>query len=300
MDLKIVGSVAASVVAAVILVIGVIVYAISDDTQAVEDKSVPITQVVEEQNKDTLVKKVLTEKAEKKVSLALKEEAKVVQKVIEPEPKLTGFSKAASQEVNEAKLNSSSYTKLYDQDELNIFIDDSLKKKMKKNRMDNTAILILKYIKTATAVIKEDVNGKVYLEISKYKTDINPDNFNILTKLNQGDKLIKSEHVYNFGFDDAKLKKSEGNGKFLANLDSAVKEVDVKNITVVGYTDSQGSKDYNIFLSYKRAHALNSELEKYNIDINYVLRGESNPVASNKTLDGRAKNRRVEIFLGYK
>ena len=300
MNVKIVNSVIGSVVAAVILVIGVILYTVSGDSQVVEDKSVPTTQVVEKPKKVTPVKEVLPVKAEKKIPFALKEEPKPIQKVIKPEPKLTGFSKAAREEVAEAKFSTLSYSKLYDHDELNIFIDDAVKKKMKKTRMDNTAILILKYIKTATAVIKEDVNGEVYLEISKYKADINPDNFNTLTKLNQGDKLIKSEHVYHFGFDDAKLNKSEDNGAFLSNLDSAMKELDVKNITVVGYTDSKGTKDYNIFLSYKRAHSLNSELEKYNLDINYVLRGEANPVTSNKTQEGRAQNRRVEIFLGYK
>jgi len=298
MDLKIIGS----VVTAVILVMGVFLYTNSDDTQVVENKSVPLTQVVKKQNKNTPVKEVPAEKVEKKTPLVLKEEVKITKKVIKPEPKLTGFSKATSEEVNEAKLNTSSYSKIYDddEDELNIFIDDSLKKKMKKYRMDNTAMLILKYIKNATAVIKEDVNGEVYIEISKYKANINPDNFNTLTKLNQGDKLIKSNHNYNFGFDQANYKNSESNSIFLSNLESVIKEVDVKNITVVGYTDSKGSKDYNVFLSYKRAHALNSELEKYNLDINYVLRGESNPIASNKTEEGRAKNRRVEIFLGYK
>lgn len=300
MDFKIIGSVAT----VGILIVGVFLYTNSDDVQVVKDKSISPKQVIEKQQKKSLVKEVSTEKTqkvkkvEKKVSLALKKEPKITKKVVQ----LTGFSKATSEEVSEAKLNRSSYTKIYDddKDKLNIFIDDSLKRKMKKNRMDNTAMLILKYIKNATAVIKEDVNGEVYLEISKYKANINPDNFNTLTKLNKGNKLLKSEHNYNFDFDDAKPKESRDNNLFLSNLESVIKEVDVKNITVVGYTDSKGSKDYNVFLSYKRARSLNSELEKYNLDINYVLRGESNPIASNKTKEGRAKNRRVEIFLGYK
>ena len=296
MDVKIIGAAAV----AVAIVGGVLVYTNSGDEQVVvqETTQMPQEKVVRKSVIETAPEVV---KVEVKKELELKEEVVKVQEIVQKvEPKLSGFKKAVVQELSEAKLSTSSYSKLYDQNELNIFIDDSLKDKMKKRRIDNTAMLILKNIKTATAVIKEDDNGEVYLEISKYKENINPDSFDTLTKLNDGNKLLKSKHTYHFGFDAAKVNADENVGTFLGDLDAAMKEVDVKNITVVGYTDSKGSKDYNIFLSYKRAHALNKDLEKYNLDINYILRGESNPIASNKTKESRAQNRRVEIFLGYK
>ncbi|WP_028485798.1 OmpA family protein [Thiomicrorhabdus chilensis] len=71
-----------------------------------------------------------------------------------------------------------------------------------------------------------------------------------------------------------------------------------KNIKVTGHTDSTGSEAYNQTLSEKRANAVKTYLEESGIDGNRIEAagmGESSPVASNKTKDGRAQNRRVEI-----
>jgi len=81
-------------------------------------------------------------------------------------------------------------------------------------------------------------------------------------------------------------------------LDAAIKEGNAKSLVLVGYTDSRGSQEYNTFLSYKRAQVFTKRLSEYNIGVKYVLQGESNPIASNKTKEGRAQNRRVEMFLG--
>ncbi len=81
-------------------------------------------------------------------------------------------------------------------------------------------------------------------------------------------------------------------------MDAAIKEGNAKSLVLVGYTDSRGSQEYNTFLSYKRAQVFTKRLSEYNIGVKYVLQGESNPIASNKTKEGRAQNRRVEMFLG--
>jgi outer membrane protein OmpA-like peptidoglycan-associated protein len=71
-------------------------------------------------------------------------------------------------------------------------------------------------------------------------------------------------------------------------------------IEVAGHTDSTGSREYNQALSEKRAAAVAAYLEKHGVlkgRIATVGAGETRPVASNGTNDGRARNRRVELTL---
>ena len=71
---------------------------------------------------------------------------------------------------------------------------------------------------------------------------------------------------------------------------------------LVGYTDSIGSEEYNLYLSNRRADNVGSYLmnnhgvSQDQIVVNWY--GESNPVAGNDTEEGRAQNRRVEIAVG--
>ncbi|MEY5097927.1 MAG: hypothetical protein RJA36_646 [Pseudomonadota bacterium] len=99
-----------------------------------------------------------------------------------------------------------------------------------------------------------------------------------------------------FDFDKSVLKK-EGKAK-LDDLVSKVKGINLEVIIAVGHTDSVGTDAYNQKLSERRAEAVKAYLVSKGIDKNRVYtegKGEKQPVASNKTKDGRAKNRRVEI-----
>lgn len=72
----------------------------------------------------------------------------------------------------------------------------------------------------------------------------------------------------------------------------------IAKIKVVGYTDSIGTKQYNLGLSKRRAHTVAEYLIAHNIPadkIETIGMGEADPVASNKTAAGRAKNRRVVV-----
>lgn len=69
-----------------------------------------------------------------------------------------------------------------------------------------------------------------------------------------------------------------------------------EKITIIGHTDSIGSAEYNMKLSLRRAEAAAEYLRSLGIDdITTEGRGESEPIASNKTREGRAQNRRIEI-----
>ena len=68
-----------------------------------------------------------------------------------------------------------------------------------------------------------------------------------------------------------------------------------------GYTDSIGTVEYNIKLSERRATAVMKYLIKEagvsSSKITAVGHGKADPVADNKTAEGRAKNRRVEVSI---
>lgn len=72
-------------------------------------------------------------------------------------------------------------------------------------------------------------------------------------------------------------------------------------VRIIGHTDSQGSDAVNDPLSLNRAQAAKQYLAARGVDPNRIVvagRGEHEPVADNSTEAGRARNRRVEIFLG--
>jgi len=99
-----------------------------------------------------------------------------------------------------------------------------------------------------------------------------------------------------FDFDKSVLK-PEGRAK-LDDLTSKIKGVNLEVIIAVGHTDSIGSDAYNQRLSVRRAEAVKAYLVSKGIERNRVYtegKGEKQPVADNRTKEGRAKNRRVEI-----
>ena len=99
-----------------------------------------------------------------------------------------------------------------------------------------------------------------------------------------------------FDFDKAVLK-SEGKNK-LDDLATKVKAINLEVVIAIGHTDSIGADAYNQKLSVRRAESVKAYLVSKGVEPNRIYtegKGEKQPVASNKTKDGRAKNRRVEI-----
>ncbi len=90
-----------------------------------------------------------------------------------------------------------------------------------------------------------------------------------------------------------------GASERLNQVADALKESD-RDVTIFGFTDSQGADDYNQKLSEKRAESVRTYLLGRGIAadrIKAVGKGKADPVGDNKTTEGRANNRRVEIVL---
>lgn len=71
-------------------------------------------------------------------------------------------------------------------------------------------------------------------------------------------------------------------------------------LSIVGHTDNVGNDAYNLELSKKRAIAVKKYLTSKNIPETIITtdgKGETTPIASNETAEGRSKNRRVEFFI---
>ena len=99
-----------------------------------------------------------------------------------------------------------------------------------------------------------------------------------------------------FDFDKSVLK-PEARSK-LDDLVSKTAGINLEVIIAVGHTDAVGTDGYNQKLSIRRSDAIKAYLVGKGVEKNRVYtegKGEKQPVADNKTAEGRAKNRRVEI-----
>ena len=79
-----------------------------------------------------------------------------------------------------------------------------------------------------------------------------------------------------------------------------LKEFDKTLIDVEGHTDSDGSDEYNQQLSMQRANSVGNYLQSQGVNSQRIVAlgaGESRPIASNATADGKQQNRRVELKL---
>ncbi|MBN8499938.1 MAG: OmpA family protein [Sphingomonadales bacterium] len=86
----------------------------------------------------------------------------------------------------------------------------------------------------------------------------------------------------------------------LGKLATALLKADIRGATVVGHTDSTGGTAYNLTLSQRRAASVKAGLVASGLDparVRDVGAGETQPIASNETEDGRAQNRRVVIIV---
>ena len=101
-----------------------------------------------------------------------------------------------------------------------------------------------------------------------------------------------------FDFDKSTIK-PEGK-QVLDQVAQQAGSINLETIIAVGHTDSIGTEAYNQKLSERRANSVKQYLVSKGVPADRIYaegKGELQPVASNKTREGRAKNRRVEIEI---
>jgi outer membrane protein OmpA-like peptidoglycan-associated protein len=100
-----------------------------------------------------------------------------------------------------------------------------------------------------------------------------------------------------FDYDQATLKQESD--KQLQHIVTLLLQNPELKVEIQGHTDNEGEAEYNLNLSEKRANTVLQYLQLFGITSERLLAkgyGESQPVSSNDTEEGRAKNRRVELL----
>ncbi|HPB20767.1 MAG TPA: OmpA family protein [Novosphingobium sp.] len=101
-----------------------------------------------------------------------------------------------------------------------------------------------------------------------------------------------------FGFDRSDL--SPETGAVVGKIAAALTSVGIHGATVEGHTDALGADDYNLDLSRRRAEAVKAALATAGLPADAIRAqglGETDPIETNDTEEGRAQNRRVVIVV---
>ncbi|GAB4376127.1 MAG: hypothetical protein Kow0062_16030 [Acidobacteriota bacterium] len=129
-----------------------------------------------------------------------------------------------------------------------------------------------------------------------------------IAKAEQAEKLARGKVLWQvtltnndvrFGVDKVEL--SDNARAVLDELAARIKSMDrIVYLEIQGHTDATGSESYNYKLGLKRAEAVRDYLHEQGIPLHLmeaISYGETRPIADNKTAEGRAANRRVEILV---
>jgi outer membrane protein OmpA-like peptidoglycan-associated protein len=127
------------------------------------------------------------------------------------------------------------------------------------------------------------------------------------TLANNGCPEAKKDYTEKVNFAARNIFYDLNSDKILAKSFDALKEVAIilkenptLKLSIEGHTDNVGKASQNLSLSQKRANAVKKYLVSQGIDndrLTAVGYGQEKPVADNKTSEGQAKNRRVELKL---
>ena len=112
--------------------------------------------------------------------------------------------------------------------------------------------------------------------------------------VSQSKITLQADTLYDFNKSDLKPEGKATLDKIAADL----KKIKLEVIIAVGNTDSVGTDAYNMALGQRRAQSVKTYLTSKGVDGSRIYtesKGKSNPVASNATAEGRAKNRRTDI-----
>lgn len=113
-------------------------------------------------------------------------------------------------------------------------------------------------------------------------------------------EAIKVTFAEGILFSTGKSALSQSSKEALAKFAASLKDNPQTDVTIYGHTDNSGSRAINEKLSQERANAVGLYLNNNGIDnsrLTTIGKAFDQPVADNSTAAGRAKNRRVEVFI---
>lgn len=149
------------------------------------------------------------------------------------------------------------------------------------------------------AVLGAGVGAGIGYSLDQQEAELRRDLESNVTITNTGDRLIVSfPEAILFATGSSSVR--PGLQGDMAALASSLRRYPESTIQIIGHTDSDGEAAFNQQLSENRASAVSSVLRGQGVPpgrIQAFGRGESQPIASNFTPEGKAQNRRVEIVI---
>lgn len=166
--------------------------------------------------------------------------------------------------------------------------------------MRNLGILLLSVLLVSACNTQKRLKAKEHKYMESAYVDIKssiPEAEVII--LNDTIKVLFPENLL---FTIGKAEVNEANYPLLERFSKSLNKYDKSSILITGYTDNSGTEQLNDVLSKNRAISVKEILLKNQVSKERLYtwgRGMRNPIAENKTLEGRRKNRRVEFIILY-
>lgn len=146
----------------------------------------------------------------------------------------------------------------------------------------------------ATAETQHIERQPLAVFISKLKTV----EFVQLTELDANSVKVSFPSITAFAFDGAGI--SHAQQQLLTIVAEHLRDESYSKVVILGHTDSYGQREYNLRLSEQRAQQVKTFLQHAGLSADKLHsegRGPAEPIADNRTEQGRAANRRVEIIV---
>lgn len=149
------------------------------------------------------------------------------------------------------------------------------------------------------AAVGAGIGAAVGADLDRQARELRGSLDNDIDVINTGDELIvRMPNDIVFDFDSARVR--SGLRQDLLVLAESLNRYPETNVQIVGHTDNVGSFEYNRNLSLQRANAVSSIIRSGGVSSSRLRTfgaGYDQPIASNRTAEGRAANRRVEITI---
>ena len=159
------------------------------------------------------------------------------------------------------------------------------------------SVLLVSAPSTAKKITTSNLRNNAMKTTAVEIEGVNIDDLNTKEdKIKENDIIVLDANALKFDFNSATIKE-----EYTPVLEKLKNYIESKNhkISITGYTDSKGTKEYNRELSLRRAESVEEKLIELGLAPEKIIEtrgnGDANPIASNDTEEGRSVNRRIEI-----